>query len=136
MINFRFSSCVISNSRPNLLLTLMQSQVMGNHACPPQMIWLYFPGVARDTWQTKKAIKPSSRNLSFNSALLTLTESLNASLYVFISPSLHGWHSSSNRYTKTNNQQSLISPDEGLTLGKSASLSLHIENLTVTLFQT
>jgi len=50
----------------------MQSQVTGNHACPPQMTWLYFPGVARDTWETKKAIKPSSKNLSFNSALLTL----------------------------------------------------------------
>lgn len=135
MCNFKFS-CVISNSRPHLLLTLMQSQVTGNHACPPQMTWLYFPGVARDTWETKKAIKPSSKNLSFNSALLTLTELLNASLYVFIPSPLHGWNSSSNRYTKTNNQQSVISPDEGLTHGKSASLSLHIDKLTLTLFQT
>ena len=95
-----------------------------------------FPCVARDTWETKKAIKPSSKNLSFNSALLTLRELLNASLYVFIPSPLHGWHSSSYRYTKTNNQQSVISPDEGLTHGKSASLSLHIDKLTLTLFQT
>ena len=74
----------------------MQSQVMRNHACPLQLIRLYFPGVGRDTREKKKAIKP----LSKNSELLTLTESLNASLYVFISPPLHEWHSSSNRYTK------------------------------------
>ena len=60
----------------------MQSQVMGNHALPLQLIRLYFPGVCKDTKETKKAIKPWSKN--FNSALLTLTESLNASLYVFI----------------------------------------------------
>ena len=107
---------------------------MRNHACPLQLIRLYFPCAGRDTRETKKAIKPSSK--SFNSALLTLTESLNASLYVFISPPLHGWHSSSNRYTKANKQQSILSPDEGLTLKKSASLFLHIENLTLTLFQT
>ena len=112
----------------------MQSQVMRNHACPLQLIRLYFPGVGRDTREKKKAIKPSSK--MFNLALLTLTESLNASLYVFISPPLHGWHSSSNRYPKANKQQSFLSPDEGLTLEKSASLFLHIENLTMTLFQT
>ena len=99
-----------------------------------QLIRLYFPGVGRDTRETKKAIKPSSKN--FNSALLTLTESLNASLYVFIWPPLQGWHSSSNCYTKTNNRQSFLSPDEGLTLGKWASFSLQFENLTLTLFQT
>ena len=42
----------------------------------------------------------------------------------------------SNCYTKTNNQQSFLSPVEGLTLEKSASSSLHIENLTLSLFQT
>ena len=107
----------------------MQSQVMRNHACPLQLIRLYFPGVGRDTRETKKAIKPSSK--TFNSALLTLTESMNASLYVFISPSLHEWHNSSNRYTKANKQQSFLSPDEGLTLEKSASLCAdQIENST------
>ena len=113
----------------------MQSQVMRNHASPVQLIRLYFSGVGRDTREKKKAIKPSSK--IFNSALLTLTESLNAFLYVFISPPLHGWHSSpGNRYPKANKQQSFLSPDEGLTLEKSASLFLHIENLTLTLFQT
>ena len=112
----------------------MQSQVMRNHACPLQLIRLYFPGVGRDTREKRKAIKPSCKIL--NSALLTLTESLNASLYVYISPPLNGWHSSSNRYPKANKQQSFLSPDEGLTLEKSASLFLHIENLTLTLFQT
>ena len=112
----------------------MQSQVMRNHACPLQLIRLYFPGVGRDTRETKKAIKPLSK--TFNSVLLTLTESLNASLYVFISPPLHQWHSSSNRYTKAKNQQFFLSSDEGLTLEKSASSFLHIENLTLTLFQT
>ena len=73
---------VISNSRPRLLLTLMQSQVMRNHACLLQLIRLYFAGVGRDTTETKKAINRSSKY--FNSALLTLKESLNASLYVFI----------------------------------------------------
>ena len=52
----------ISNTRLHLLLTLMQSEVAGNHACPLQLIRLYFPGEGRNTTETQKVL---------NSALLT-----------------------------------------------------------------
>ena len=44
----------ISNTRLHLLLTLMQSEVTGNHACPLQLIRLYFPGAGRNTTETQK----------------------------------------------------------------------------------
>jgi len=52
----------ISNTRLHLLLTLMQSEITGNHACPLQLICLYFPGVGRNTTETQKIL---------NSTLLT-----------------------------------------------------------------
>ena len=52
----------ISNTRLHLLLTLMQSEVAENHACPLHLIRLYCPGVGRNTTETHEVL---------NSALLT-----------------------------------------------------------------
>ena len=51
----------ISNTRLHLLLTLMQSEVAGNHACPLQLIRWYFPGVGRNTTETQKVLKPRAK---------------------------------------------------------------------------
>ena len=124
MCNFKFESTFSFD---------LDAKSSNGKSCLSPCNW--FGCICRQRHQgNKESHKTLSKN--FNSALLTLTESLNAYLYVFISPPLHGWHSSSNHYTKTNNQQSFLSPDKGLTLEKSALLFLHIESLTLTLFQT
>ena len=51
----------ISNARLHLLLTLIQSEVAGNHACPLQLIRLYFPGVGRNATETQKVLKPRAK---------------------------------------------------------------------------
>ena len=47
---------LVTNRRLHLLLTLMQSEITGNHACPLQLICLYFPGVGRNTTETQKVL--------------------------------------------------------------------------------
>ena len=62
----------ISNARLHLLLTLMQSEVTGNHACRLQLIRLYFPGIGRNTTETQKVLNS------------TLMESMNASRSIYL----------------------------------------------------
>ena len=69
----------ISNTRLHLLLTLMQSEITGNHACSLQLICLYFPAWCRE--------KHHRNTESLELDTLNLTESMNASrsIYLFLS---------------------------------------------------
>jgi len=71
--------------------------------------------------------------ISFNSVLLTLKESMNASpsINLFISPSFHQWHSSPTPSITNATHNPSIRSDEGLMLEESPTLSFLFGNLTL-----
>ena len=70
------------------------------------------PAIFPLTKETQQATKNFKQKFIYNSALITLMESMNASQLTssfMVTPLFHQWHNSSRSYIDTNNPQSLYS---------------------------